>query len=35
VRRNAREIGSSAVVIVQHGTIVASWGDVTTGILLN
>jgi CubicO group peptidase (beta-lactamase class C family) len=30
-----REIGTSALVIVQHGAIVTSWGDVTENILLN
>lgn len=28
-------IGSTAVVIVQHGTIVASWGDTSVDLLLN
>jgi CubicO group peptidase (beta-lactamase class C family) len=31
----SRDIGTSALVIVQHGAIVASWGDVTANILLN
>ena len=31
----SREIGSTAVVIVQHGAIVASWGETSAIILLN
>jgi CubicO group peptidase (beta-lactamase class C family) len=31
----SRGIGSAAVVIVQHGAIVASWGETSTDILLN
>ena len=31
----SREIGSTAVVIVQHGAIVASWGETSANILLN
>ena len=31
----AREIGSTAVVVVQHGSIVASWGETDTNLLLN
>jgi len=31
----SQTIGTSAVVIVQHGAIVAEWGDVTGNILLN
>jgi CubicO group peptidase (beta-lactamase class C family) len=31
----SRTIGTSAVVVVQHGAIVAEWGDVTANILLN
>ncbi len=31
----SQTIGTSAVVVVQHGAIVAEWGDVTANILLN
>src|SRR5689334_20139950 len=31
----SNDIGTSAVVIVQHGAVLASWGDVTANILLN
>src|SRR5215471_12488016 len=31
----SNDSGTSGVVIVQHGAIVASWGDVTANILLN
>lgn len=31
----SRAIGSTAVVVVQHGAIVASWGDTDADILLN
>lgn len=31
----ARRLGSSAVVVVQHGVIVASWGETDADILLN
>lgn len=31
----SRQIGSTAVVVVQHGAIVASWGDTDTNLLLN
>ena len=31
----SRAIGSSAVVVVQHGAIVASWGDTNADLLLN
>ena len=31
----SHEIGSAAVVVVQHGAIVTSWGDTTTNMLLN
>lgn len=31
----SHQIGSAAVVVVQHGAIVASWGDTTTNMLLN
>jgi len=31
----SQEIGSTAVVVVQHGAIVASWGDIDRNILLN
>jgi CubicO group peptidase (beta-lactamase class C family) len=34
-RSMSRGFGSSAVVVVQHGAIVASWGDTDANILLN
>lgn len=32
---HARELGSTAVIVVQHGAIVASWGETDANILLN
>jgi CubicO group peptidase (beta-lactamase class C family) len=34
-QREAQDIGSTAVLIVQHGAIVVAWGDVSENILLN
>ena len=31
----SQQVGTSTVVIVQHGAIVAEWGDVSANILLN
>lgn len=31
----SHQLGSAAVVVVQHGVIVASWGDTDTNLLLN
>ncbi len=31
----SRQIGTAAVVIVQHGVVVASWGEINANILLN
>jgi CubicO group peptidase (beta-lactamase class C family) len=34
-RTFSRQVGSAAVVVVQHGAIVAAWGDTGTNFLLN
>src|SRR5579872_2705990 len=31
----SQQIGTTAVVIVQHGVVVASWGEINANILLN
>jgi len=31
----ARQIGSTAIVVVQHGVVIESWGDIGTNLLLN